>query len=75
MQITSLKSKFITRIMGCIEKESPSNTKLKDYAVEVLKIKFNLKLVKRQSLQMFFKISVIKNIANFAGKQKCWIHC
>ena len=47
MQITSLKSKFITRIMGCIEKESPSYTKLKDYAVEVLKIKFNLKLVKR----------------------------
>ena len=38
MQMTPLKTKFITRIIGYRKKLSPSKRKLTDYAVEVLKI-------------------------------------
>ena len=76
MQMTSLKIKFITKFIGYREKQSPSNRKQTDYAAEVLKIKNltqNLSLKFRNSRsQMFFKVGVLKNIANFTAKHLCW---
>ena len=43
--MTSLKCKFITCIIGCrekLEKQSPSNRKYTDYAVEVIKLVFKV---------------------------------
>ena len=43
--MTSLKCKFITCIIGCrekLEKQSPSNRKYIDYAVEVIKLVFKV---------------------------------
>ena len=55
--MTSLKSKFITWINKCREKQSPSNRKKTEYPVDVLKIKFNVKLAvhKCSSKQAFLK--------------------
>ena len=59
--MTSLKSKFITWINKCREEQSPSNRKKTEYPVDVLKIKFNVKLAvhKCSSKQAFLKISQI----------------
>ena len=44
MQLKSLKSKFITWIIGCREKQGLSNGKYTEYADEVLKNKTLLKI-------------------------------
>ena len=53
MQMTPLTSKLITRIIGYRENKSPPNRKQTDYAVEVLQITFNVKLVFKVQEQSF----------------------
>ena len=53
MQMTSLKIKFMTRIIGFREKQSSSNRGID----EVMKIKFNAKLVFKVQKQSFADVS------------------
>ena len=55
--MTSLKINFLTKIIGYIEKQSQSNRKQTDYAVEVMKIKFKVKLVFKVQKQSFADVS------------------
>ena len=55
--MTSLKINFLTKIIGYIEKQSQSNRKQTDYAVEVMKIKFKVKLVFKIQKQSFADVS------------------
>ena len=57
IQVTSLKINFLTKIIGYIEKQSQSNRKQTDYAVEVMKIKFKVKLVFKVQKQSFADVS------------------
>ena len=55
--MASLKINFLTKIIGYIEKQSQSNRKQTDYAVEVMKIKFKVKLVFKVQKQSFADVS------------------
>ena len=55
--MASLKINFLTKIIGYIEKQSQSNRKQTDYAVEVMKIKFKVKLVFKIQKQSFADVS------------------
>ena len=64
--MTSLKCKFITCIIGCrekLEKQSPSNRKYTDYAVEVIKLVFK---VQKQSFtdEIFPRTSLVATSEN-----------
>ena len=59
MQMTSLKIKFMTRIIGFREKQSSSNRGID----EVMKIKFNAKLVFKVQKQSFADVSLLHKVA------------
>ena len=70
--MTSLKCKFITCIIECrekLEKQSPSNRKYTDYAVEVIKLVF--KVQKQSFADVTFSITpLVENLRDVFAQKK-----